>query len=434
MNKQVITTFQILFFLSFACASSLFGQSDTFQLKEFLSPDLKRKTQVINPDVRLTDSKETYLSNTDRKGSFGYLDLYLSSSEFINTRKRQSTLNLYNRVGYKSLIDTINYPSQYEPNNKFYSSHDIRWVNRLYLNPKLFFETKAFGRLAYNRFLSLGNNGINLEADITPSIGIGRIEAATDAWLALSIFNALRDNGLLIREPNGGEIEAFSIAISQLKNYRSRDSRLENIYEFETLCTFLVKNGYIDPNDYRVFAILKDAYDFEGFVYRGHGSRLQAGVTSDLERNKSKDLSTNTSFMFNSVLVSYTDHNAINENWQFNQTYSLRYGKLNYKYQDDDVFDGELFSELSAQLSLGYYFSRRTYAVCSVNFINRYFEDNFERRANEFVVALDYYYYLSPKTRFFVNADFSNNTYDYVSNSTLDRYTNLFLGLNYFIH
>ena len=94
----------------------------------------------------------------------------------------------------------------------------------------------------------------------------------------MTILEELQAAGCLSKDLDHAEITLLAKKISELQNYRDVDFRLERIYEFEQLATYLVSEGYMDAANYKSFAILKDAYDFEGFVTRENGQQFTAGL------------------------------------------------------------------------------------------------------------------------------------------------------------
>lgn len=402
----------------------LFGQTESYDISNYLLSDFERKTLSINPQFGL-DYNNTAQNDEYSSGHFG-LGAYGTSTN--NSRKKQSVLS-YNANTYYSFFskdhpDTSNKSSS----NK---SAEINTETRLFFKPKRYFEAGGgFGFRHNNSAIRDAENrkSTTISGRLSPKLGFGRIENISDAWHAVTIIEELQKAGCIKEQLTHEEITALADEIRRLKNNRNVDFRLENIYEFEQLAKYMVGEGIASADEYRFFAILEDAYSFEDFALRQQGQAFTIGLeaTGRYSTDSYYDGSiTSASYVLE---LGYENNKAISNDLQFDQSYELSGGLRT----ENSNLEDKHFVELNTQHSIGYYLSRRTNFKLPIR-------ANITRVENQssYFVGLEpqLNYYFSPQLRFtatgYVNLYESN--YDGTRQSR-QQIANISAGFNYFIY
>ncbi len=427
----------LYFFLLVLISSSAFSQLSSYNIADYLYPDVQRKTLMLRPIVDFNSS-----SSSINGGSVSDFDgsIDLLGSDFMNSRKRQLRLSYNLELGFTARSN--NNPSLLNQDG-LYGGASATLTNRFFFKPKRFFEIDLSGSFGYDNFFrqfttAVNRNEITADITIAPKIGFGRLEFVTDAWHAVTILEELQAAGCLSKDLDHAEITLLAKKISELQNYRDVDFRLERIYEFEQLATYLVSEGYMDAANYKSFAILKDAYDFEGFVTRENGQQFTAGLllTYDyLDENFSAPRTQLSNTI--AALVAYERNKAISVDWQFEQRYELQAGIRRFSPLTTEIVDQSNFIHLSSTHTLGYFLSQRTNFELDLNLRYDLFDINIQSTNNLTIwLSPKYNYYLSPQLRFFANgflAVFSTDNVLFVNNSS-DISSSLFAGINYFFY
>ena len=400
------------------------GQESNYELGSYLYPDVQRRQFNISPSFEFTNFG--YSNSTTKRLS---LRSNYSLFEFINSRKRQSRFSISGNVGYKDYSNDVS-----STPIGFHLSNYISWTNRAFFKEKRYFEIDLNAAYRYNdsSFSSDVSKPSFLDLSIAPKLGFGRMEFVSDAWHALELLRVLRKEGLLLIDPSEEQITQLANTLSQIKNFRNPDARLESIAEFEELCRFLIENGFCSAEEYGVFALIKDVYDFEGFVTREHGRTFAVGIEAKSDQNDFDNISFNN-FILNSysALIEYKNNKAFKEFWQYNQSYSAKVGQQNLKIGSDEDFFGYKALEVQLSNSIGYYLSRRTFATLGLTATLQVHDGGYNEN-NSLSAFMNYNYYFSPQTRFYVRGNYfvySNNTGHSLEN--LDLFS-VNAGVNYF--
>jgi len=217
--------FYFFLFLNLINYSLCFGQIEAYPIADYVYPDIKRTAFNISPSFSYLNSK-----NIDKDYSILSVDANVYRQQISNSRKKQGLNSTSLNIGYHD-------DSQKEIFNKLHLSFSLNIENRYFIKKKQYLEIETNSFLILNTpnpYLE-NQNQRNLYNLISPKIGWGRIENVTDSWHALTILKQLKNKGLLSKTLTHEEIKNLSILISQLKNYRNPDFRLENISELQFL-------------------------------------------------------------------------------------------------------------------------------------------------------------------------------------------------------
>jgi len=248
-----------------------------------------------------------------------------------------------------------------------------------------------------------------------------------DAWLAIYILDELNKEGRLTRTPTTEEIIEFSQLISQLKNERFFDARLQKIKEIESVDSFLQSRNLIKNADARYFAVVNDNWDHAANRARYSGERmsfhLEPGYvyTSDFfeDQHESYQLVNEhkiTEYSFQGVLK-YMNEKPINRFWQSSFSFQFAGGYL--KAINEDIENGTKVELKAPQLTssvnyaVGFYPNSRTDLVVSLgfNYFNSFGEEDINSVKSDIahfsispVFSTNLNYYLSPQLR--INANY----------------------------
>jgi len=300
----------------------------TFQLSNFILPDFRRRSLVINGGLQNNFNSTTWQDNeslgdwipflnrrmeSETLSNFFRLNTNAAFSDIHYTRNRQrethisagvsTSSNVNNSWQQISTDDSVSLMSVRDRSTFYFSqSAEFRQINRRYVNENWFFEYNP--RVNYSvqlrnerdeqeffreygwqpptheeredRHRSLRQN---VRAEISLGVGIGRIEPVGDARHAIHILDALARRGITSATKSPEEIVRFAEFIAELKNKRFLDARHRRIYELEALDSFLLANGFRNTLSVEYFTTLQDFW-IHGGENRASGWRVSFHVTS----------------------------------------------------------------------------------------------------------------------------------------------------------
>ncbi|MEL6256213.1 MAG: hypothetical protein AAFR87_29685, partial [Bacteroidota bacterium] len=293
--------------------------------------------------------------------------------------------------------------------------------------------------------------------DIPFTFGMGRLEWVDDARHGLFILQELERNNYLSRELREEDILAFATRISELKNRRYFDFRLQKIWEMEQIHAFLSERGIIEEESIGYFAIVQDIWNFGNQPIRRAGSRFRVGINPHMRYNFDKNERMNFSLippsdtsMVEDLRESYSFQPAfyldffhekpISESWQevFQVKAELGIGRRNFNDRqlqngventaNFQAWDNTPSLKASAYYDLRFYPNTRTYFEGS--FGTSFFQTKFLRSFNtqpnpvedfstlQTNLRLNAYYYISPQTR--LRISYSSQLYAFAERSPFD--------------
>jgi len=435
-------------------AFALQAQINSFNLSTYQLPDIKRHQLDLTFDLNGSSSVyDRYQRNSmdqfyKRNNIYG--DLGLSYNFYRNSRKYQGNQDI--------MIDfSSSFNDRKDKESTLYEFFDaestfrINSKNRFYFKEKWFVSTNFYfnGQLYRStrdqEVNSIENKENNLAMNIPLGIGVGRIEQVQDAWLAIYILDELNKEGRLTRTPTTEEIIEFSQLISQLKNERFFDARLQKIKEIETVDLFLQSKNLIKTADARYFAVVNDNWEHAANRIRNSGKRvsfhLEPGYvfTSDFfeDIQESYQLLNEHKITEYSIqgAIKYIDEKPINRFWQSSFSFQIA-GKYLKAINKDIEQDTKIELEApqlnsSFNYAVGFYPNSRTDLVVSlgVNYFNSFGEENIDSEKVDIshfeispVFSANLNYYLSPQLR--INANYRLN-YMYLETNS-EYYYNMY--------
>ncbi len=425
MQKSL--SFLVLLFIF----SNGYSQIESYDISDYLFPDVNRKALQLNPFLDFTSSNSRNFIDYDVFD----IGTDIFGSELDYNRKRQLDLFYQLNLGYTSGQNpqtTFNYQDE------FYAAAQVNIANRLFLKPRRFFELAGGGRFAFDpdyTFAGENRDEVDINVSIAPKIGFGRTEIITDAWHAVTILEELQKGGVLDKEISHEEITALADELRRLKNYRNVDFRLEDLYELESLARYMVENKFSTPEQYKFFALLNDAYRFEAFERRFQGTTFKVGLNANLSYFDNDFITkrTQTSRTYG-LIAEYENRNAINNDWQFDQIYAVQAGRLYFSPIDTEQFFDDYFVQLNATLSLGYFFSQRTNIRIPL-FASYRKQDSLESYNYSISLNPTLVYYVSPQLRFSARGRFNLAQTSNVNVTLIDyQFASLSAGMSYFFY
>ncbi|MEM9847313.1 MAG: hypothetical protein AAF847_05455 [Bacteroidota bacterium] len=381
--KSICSLF--LFIVLFAFTS--LAQIDSFDIADYARPDLVRTVMVLQPDFGLGTSYYQLDDNPVRNDIESVISGSFFRSKFVNTLEEQSLTSISGNfnssfnsdIGARAIRSSsprilpylyINSFVQEPATIRFGEAIENQFQNSLWIryerskkrfkpdSKQRFFETRPFMSADYrigNQMLVDSSRRANVHSarlfsDIELYWGKGRIELVNDAWHAIRIIEQLADYGLLKESMENIDFQDFAERISEIKNFRNTDFRLEGIAEYEALCQYLIEKKIFDPSNYSTFAVLRDAWIYESFVSRLSGREFKYGFIPSMELNR------NVSEKFNDfrsldlglqASVAYNSYRPIRNDWQFDRTYALNFG-----FVKGQNLTGRMFNDYLDRLSL----------------------------------------------------------------------------------
>jgi len=440
------------------CLSTLLAnaQIENFDLSTYKLPDLKRHQLDFNVEYNGGNSYyekyqrlgTDYTNKTnDFGGGFG-----IGYRFYRNNQTYQG--NQYIGIGLNSDFSDKKDENGYVGEQFNFSDNiTINSYNRFYVKDKFFLESDLLFSQYYskrNRNDDLYNDETinkNIQLDAQLGFGYGRIEQVQDAWLATYILEELQENGKLLRVPTNEEILEFSSLISQLKNERFFDARLQKMKEIEEVDKFLQSRNLIDQADARYFTIVNDNWDHAATQIRRAGKVLSFLVipsissysnfienehASLIHTTERKDAEYKVQFQLNFI----TDK-PINKYWQRRFRVSL---SGDYMQGLDEIMNDDLKNktEISSpqlnsmlQYSLAYYPNSRTNLSvgADIYFKNYFGTENFNSTEYDInylkitpSIHFNLSFYISPQlildASYYVHYDYTESNsryYDYVA-------------------
>lgn len=457
-----------------------FSQISDFKLSDYKLPDIKRHqldlglnsgSSIRNDNNPAYYDKQDY-SNINANFDAAY-SFYRNSARYQGQQSIALATNFYYSEQESKPNNNYNgwYSLANSDNKRFNLDFGIQSENRFYLRNENFFEVQLLTQYindSQNRNNDYQNdfnvlyqhsndqgktNYFSVELPIY--YGVGRIEQVQDARQSLFILNDMKRVNRLQRTPTHEEIIAMSEKISEVKNKRFFDSRLQKIDELDTINKFLLENGLVTDTDISYFSSMNDMWDFGSRQVRLAGYRVYGGAEPMIEFARYWDkqldelpsdtmkVEQNTKFKSRRLhfVAGLSYEEPFHQKWQFSLNTKVFLGPASYITEDEYIVDHTEntnnkinTTEFGAELNigLGFYPNTRTFVSASVggyynNDKGTYFSDGLQKISKgeyyDLIPALDAYYYISPKFRLSGNVSYQihrfkgNNAIDYNLNN-----------------
>ena len=422
-NIIMRTTF---IFYILLCSGAITAQEDGYNISTYVTPDFSYQILSVSPSLTNRKGPSSLILETELRSSFfsqKYSRKRISETTFSfngeNTRRKTTS----DTTSTTAMIGSLDYRNQFFYKEKRFITLDGEG-GFIYVSEKNIDETAYIG---------LG------DISLKPHWGIGRTELVTDAWHAKAILKAFKKKGLLQRQPNQKEVEAFAQAITAIKNTRRLDFRFERIYEMEQMANYLGESGMVATDNFLFFATLNDAWLFEGFRNRRSGSTWQIGPTGQVlgAFTSSALFSVNGAESNTSSIDSRYGIETIYENYiaagdfQIDLSAGIIYGKAYQrgKFNNSDITTNTFsYTNIDATVDVDYLVSSRI--ILGASFMNSYTDTDFRKYTNFTRFNFDIQYFIAPRLSITGNAGvFFNKT----EREMARKSTNFFISMDYIL-
>jgi hypothetical protein len=302
---------KVLFILAIGilASSSVFSQGQ-FKLSDYKNPDYK--WQSLNVQFGLGGSNLFNKQEVDNGSNEKNITSSFSNDLEVDYYRTKNSLHYQGsqdaRMTSVYNSSNINY---HDLNNSLYDDSQKKRVgsirlnfiseNRFYNNRKMFFETdfNLVGNYNHNKTLNSAESeaeyfiykdiGYNysLSAELPLLAGIGRIEQVQDARLAVYILDDLMASGDLKRVATNDEINSLAEFITNLKNQRYFDTRLEKISQVTAIDSFLTVKGLKSQSIASYYTLIYDNWDYADGPVRATGGRFSFGLAPSIGTDNS---------------------------------------------------------------------------------------------------------------------------------------------------
>jgi hypothetical protein len=476
--QSILFIFSVLFLLpvlSFA--------QDQFKLSDYKNPEYR--WQQLNLNFGMAGNNQFNKQEVDS----GYNEKTITSmfsndlsADYYRTRNSvhyqgNQNLRLISSFGStKNDYNDLNNASQDYTQKQRNGSVGLNYstVNRFYNSRKMFLETDLdfYGRYDHGKTMNSAaqeaeyfiyevlDYDYHLSAKLPLLAGIGRIEEVQDARLAVYILDDLLASGDIKRAPTKDEIISLSEFITNLKNQRYFDTRLEKISQITAIDSFLTVKGLKSQSNASYYTLINDNWDYADGPVRSTGGRFSFGVAPSVGLDFSssetfqRDSLDNGEMLYTSYgsesnikdwalafLAGYIYERPTSLHWQHtfraNAAYSLYNQDHNSKNFNDSVdYYNSTTRTDSPELALdvlyriGYYPNSRTQIALNV-YSNYYqvwgnaIQDNDEVMKTDLgsqrmhsSAELNCYYYISPQLQLTIGG---GSTYTYTFNNKANQ-------------
>lgn len=354
MKKQLLIAITLMLQLS------TYAQLDSFDLKMYQIPRIKRHQLDFNLGASSQSSKDYTISYQNRNSSSG--DFSLKHRYYYNALHWQTDITT--QLGFAQFMSNLWKPNYSTKGDNTYLNIESFGMIKRFITKKLFLgiDYDINSDFSYSSYTNRVNkNGVSynmydeewdnfsIKTSISPQIGYGRIEQVQDANLAVYILQDLKKENKLNRDPSQNEILAFSALISSLKNKRLFDTRTKHLYQLIELDSFLRVNNLINASDMKSSAIITDNWDYSYNPIRNSGWAIKAGFQVDLRSNESSSrylvdsLNIQNNYRYNDytsllIFCNFSIHDPINLHWQQSATITPYIGFLTQMDSVNNVY------------------------------------------------------------------------------------------------
>jgi hypothetical protein len=413
------------------------AQIETYDISQFARQNLIRKTFSLDAQASIHNDNASEYSlfyNNPRFRIGGDADF--NKNTFMNNDSIQSFSNISYGTNFSFQKNEITNNNDISKELYFSPYLDTYNQHRKFREDEKFVERSLVTRTNYRltqRSIELGEDDdyASLQTSINFDLGLGkgRQEYIVDAWNACTILEHLKEKQLLLYDPSHEIITQFANIVAEAKNVRFTDPRHEEIKEYELVMQFLIENEIIDPMEYSVFAIVRDAYLYERFVSRFHGKYNSYGLSSDLRVQKSFGNTNAFDQWFIdpafSLFYRIDSDKALSQDFQRN--YYLQFeGGSRWNFHDTENINQQFTSSLSGSYFYGYYPSARTNLRLGISGTLGYIFDEEDYFTSSAYINGTYNYYVSPRFAWTVRANLrllSNTINDFYSNDNSLTFT-----------
>lgn len=442
----------------------------SYQLKDSLNYNLK---DYINPEYHYSElealfhftgdfsrrSSDSY-SYSDKSTSYSLSpDLSFSSFSIHNTLHRQQQTSWQLLGGFNAWNESREYDSYKTTLNTFSGGANLNLDNE-----SRFYRGNRYLGIGLNTYLSYKRESSKSELSglstsvnedrstfvgmfIQPavSVGLGRIEETSNAWLAVHLLRALQKSNRLAIVPEVQDIKHLSDLVTRLRNSRSFDLRFRHISDLIALDSVLQMSGLITNADIAAFSAINDIWIYSNRPGRLSGNRFYFGISPGItwSRLDSKVINqasigdtvtvesvTEDSFLNLDLIAGVICENPLNMEWQQSFSLSVRGGLQTTGITSQYKAGLSPFVRISTFFGYGYYPNTRTSIKFSVKGSTEWqsvktgneplgsLSEKYELKELNWNLGANtvFQYYLSPSLRFNLNASINYDSNHQITN------------------
>ena len=395
MNQLCFRTIAILAFM--CCTSApINAQVSSFELADYKLADVRIQSftnqfQLYqNGEVEKgipdnTIEKRRNNVNLNYKGSY---NLYKNTRPYQRNTTFSAFFDGYRNTNQFGNEDARNL--QYSTHYNWNSGLEISDIHRKYFTPKVFIEAQFLGRYNFYQLYDFdqsispttevfGRTGIDehtLSVGVPVKLGMGRLERVEDARQAIFLMQELQKVGRMRDSISQSEYLNLSTLVSQLRNRRFFDVRLQRIYQIKAIDTFLQQNNLTNQLDAEYFTTAFDYWMFGGGPARMSGNRFAIAFYPMSTRQIKRDARVGTDVILESnfknqfyqgfLALECDLEKAINQKWQSSFTSRLYFGNRSNSLLTEYIFSETEnrydLSSIQFQLNygIGFYPTTRT--------------------------------------------------------------------------
>lgn len=435
-----------------------------YQLKDSLNYNLK---DYVNPEYHYREFEALFHFTGDfsRRSSDSYSysdksnsnslspDISFSSFSLHNTLHRQQQTSWQLLGGFNAWNTSREYDGYKTTVNTFSGGVNLNFDNQIrFYRGNRYLGIGLNSYLSYKREsseselsgLSLSGNedrstfvGLFVQPEI--SIGLGRIEETSNAWLAVHLLRALQRNNRLVVLPTTQDIKDLSDLVARLRNSRSFDNRYRLVSDLTALDSALHVAGLISTADISAFSAINDVWIYSNRPGRLSGNRFYLGVSPGItwshldskaisrvaiEDTVTVDSVNEDNFLNFDLIAGFICEKPINMEWQRSFSVNARGGLRTTETTSQYEAGLSPFALLSTLFGYGYYPDTRTSIKFSVKGNIEWqsvksgdeplgsHSEKFELEELNWNLGANtvFQYYLSPSLRFNLNASINYDT------------------------
>ncbi|MFT4602752.1 MAG: hypothetical protein ACI857_002939 [Arenicella sp.] len=380
-------------------AASLYGQVPKDFIKDYKAPDFKLRYLDLALSGRSAGKESQSVGTTGTTSSMWgratqgwisnnqkYQGNFRVHSSFFGALKTDSTFALP-RTGFS--VTTSGSHRWYKNSALYIGFHEnsilslISWFNQ--------------------KDIDIDRHFLSLNLNPALSLGFGRVEYVSFARQTIDVNRLLERSGRLKNSLDKESATILANRLTELNYKRGYDPRLLRIWQLEQLDSTLSSLDVVTKQDMRYMAALSDAFVFANSSQRLSGFRMEWGLAQQFTAilsNSNTDLFSDN--YFSGGYVSLNAYIPSSYAFQHDVGVSVLAGG-----EYDLETEGEFRMWTNAHYVFGWYPNTRTSLKSSLAY-------NVSVRDNGFIsgdsrLALDFNYYISPRTRFNVSGAISSN-------------------------
>jgi hypothetical protein len=409
----------LLLFILIPLTTIVSAQIDTFDIGQFILPEVSRKSLDFRGNAGGTVSNFSSALNTGNNvGQNLFASLLYNNFESDQNHQRVTFGNYSISGQYQNAaFDLTGQAVQNQVANNL--SVFLNRTNRNYYQKTRFYGTQAnlslnnsFESAEYNGNIRYYENRLSTVVSFPFTYGFGRIEPVTDAWHAVRILNDFDRLGLLSQAPEYNKIYELAETLSDLRYERIFENRLGRIQRISDLDKHIEGAGIVNERDVAYFTSLYDIYEFGLQTIRSSGERLTLGIGPEISLTHFIDSDNNSANLDYGMLVfaDYVFNYPISQEWQLDIEASVQ-GKY---LMDSDQNLSETFSARpELMIRTGYYPNTRTFFTADVSAGGVYSSNSILNDKFAFYSSLrgNIFYFFSQRTALSLNLqyDFSQS-------------------------